>query len=175
MAAARTGSLGYVVLAGGLAVAVSGLLWGVLDSRFLATLIGTQAWQQPPDQVAALAREYVLKSWDYLLLFVLVRVGLDALIASRLQGSSSAILRGTAVLLFAHLLLIMWALLVPAVTADYYALAQGYEQVEQAGFLRAVELGYEWGVAYAPALLLVGADVWYLSAPIRNDMLRRGV
>jgi hypothetical protein len=175
---ARSGSLGWVVLAGGLSIGVAGAMWGLLDSTFIDTLIATDSWAAPAGSIAETGRQYVLTTWQWLLLIVVVRVGLEAVVAARLSGATSFLPVATFLLVFTHVLVILYALVIPEMAQPLYELAiNDYSAALDAlpGTETAVRFGYELGVGILPAVLLVIADGYYLSAPIRNDLLRRGV
>ncbi|WP_435067698.1 hypothetical protein [Haloplanus sp. C73] len=175
---ARSGSLGWVVIAGGISIGVASAMWGLLDSTFIATLIATDSWQAPADSIAATGRDYVLTTWKWLLLIVVFRVGLEAVIAARLSGATSWLPVATLLLVFTHILVVLYALVIPEMAQPLYELAMNdYNFALDAlpGTETAVRFSYELAVGILPAVLLVIADGYYLSAPIRNDMLRRGI
>lgn len=175
---ARSGSLAWVVLAGAVSIGIAGALWGVYDARFMTELAATGAWQAPADSTLALSRMYVMRAWDWFLLIVILRVGIEALVASRLTGATTKLPFATLLLLFVHMLLAMWMLVIPEMAQPMYELAMNdYSAALEAlpGTKTAIQLAMDWGVGIIPAVLLVVADGWYLSSPIRNDMLRRGV
>ena len=171
--AARSGSLGWVVLAGGLSVAIAGAFWGLLDTAFIGTVVGTDSWSAPTGSVLAQGRQYVLTTWDWLIFIVLLRVGIEAIVSSRLVGATTSLPFSTVVVLALHLFLVMFMLTIPEAAHAMYQQAQSIGAVEEAGFMRGVELAYQWGIGVLPAVLLLVVDVWYLSAPIRNDALAR--
>jgi len=175
---ARSGSLGWVVIAGGVSIAVASAMWGLLDSTFIATLIATDSWQAPADSIAAMGRGYVLTTWKWLLLIVVFRVGLEAVVAARLSGATSWLPVATLLLVFTHILVVLYMLTIPEMAQPLYDLAMNdysFALAALPGTKTAVKFGYELGVGTLPAVLLVIADGYYLSAPIRNDLLRRGV
>jgi hypothetical protein len=176
--AARSGSLGWVVVAGGLSIAVASALWGLLDSTFISTLIATDSWSAPQGSFAATGRGYVLTTWDWLLLIVAFRVGLEAVVAARLNGATSWLPVATFLLVFTHIFVVLYALVIPEMAQPLYDLAiNDYSFALDAlpGAETGVRFSYELGVGILPAVLLIIADGYYLSAPIRNDLLRRGV
>jgi|GEM_PF-6150668 len=175
---ARSGSLGWVIIAGGASIAIASAMWGVFDSVFIAELIATDSWSAPSDSVVSMGRSYVITTWDWLLLIVVLRVGLEAVVAARLRGATSLLPVATLVLLTSHLLVVLWSLVIPEMAQPLYSLAMNdYSNALAAmsGTKTAVQVGYEWGIGILPAVLLIVADGWYLSAPIRNDMLGRAV
>jgi len=175
---ARSGSLGWVAIAGLVSLGIAGAMWGVLDSQFISTLVATDSWSAADGSTLQLGREYVLRTWRWLLLIVLLRVGLEALVASRLTGASTQLPIATLVLIAVHVLLVLWMVSIPEMAQPMYQLATNeYSSALAAlpGTQSAVEIGYEYGVGILPAVLLVVADGWYLTAPIREDLLRRGV
>jgi hypothetical protein len=175
---ARSGSLGWVVIAGAVSIGVASAMWGLLDSTFVAELIATDSWQAPSGSIVAMGRDYVLTTWQWLLLIVVFRVGLEAIVAARLNGATSMLPVATLLLLFTHILTVLYMLTIPEMAQPLYDLAMNdYSFALDAlpGTKTAVKFGYELGVGTLPAVLLVIADGWYLSAPIRNDLLRRGV
>lgn len=175
--AARSGSLGWVVVAGGVSIGVASAMWGLLDSTFVATLTATDSWSAPADSIAAMGREYVLTTWKWLLLIVTFRVGLEAVVAARLNGATSMLPIATFLLLFTHILVVLYALVIPEMAQPLYDMAiNDYSNALAAlGTETAVRFGYRLGVGILPAVLLIIADGYYLSAPIRNDLLRRGI
>lgn len=174
---ARSGSLAWVVLAGAVSIGIASAMWGVLDARFVDTLVATDSWQAPAGSTLQLGREYVITTWNWLLLIVVLRVGLEALVASRLSGATTQLPFGTLVLLTIHILLVVWMLTIPEMAQPLHDMAlNDYASALAAlpGTDTAVEMAYEWGIGLIPAILLVVADGWYLSAPIRNDLIRGG-
>lgn len=169
--AARQGSLGWVLIAGGISIGIAGVFWALMDSAFVAEMIATDSWSAGADTVPALARDYITTAWDWLLLVVLLRTGIEALVASRLVGVKSVMPKETVILIAIHLFVVMWALVFPEIGAELYQIATNTPEVKSAGFLEGVELAWEWGFGIIPAVLLVIADGWFLSAPIRNDRL----
>lgn len=174
---ARSGSLGWVVIVGAISVAVSGALWGLFDSTFVDTLIATNIWDAPQGSVVEQGRRYVVQTWNWLLLIVVLRVGLEAMVASRLRGTATSLPKATMAVFIAHLLLVLWMLTIPEMGQPLYDMATNNnatgQAVADAGYDRGVTLAWDWGVGALPAILLLTVDVWYLSEPIRRDMLRR--
>lgn len=171
--AARSGSLGWVVIAGGLSVAIASAFWGLLDTTFIQTIVGTGSWSAPQDSVLRQGRQYVLLTWDWFLLVVVLRVGIEAIVSSRLVGATTSLPFATVVVMSLHILLVLWMLTIPEIAFALYQQAQSLGVVEEAGFMNAVDLAMQWGIGVLPAVLLLVADVWYLSAPIRNDAIAR--
>jgi len=62
-----------------------------------------------------------------------------------------------------------------AVVATLLAVSAMPVSAQNAGAETGVRFSYELAIGILPAVLLVIADGYYLSAPIRNDLLRRGV
>jgi hypothetical protein len=173
---ARSGSLGWVVLAGGVSLGIAGAMWGLLDAAFVDELVATSSWAAPEGSIASRGRGYVLTTWDWLLLIVVLRIGLEALVASRLAGATTQLPVATLVLFAVHLIVLLWALIFPELATPLYERATGVYASEVgslSGATTAVELAYEWGIGVLPAVLMLIGDGWYLSAPIRNDMLAR--
>lgn len=170
--AARSGSLAWVVLAGGIALIIGGALWGLIDAAFVDELASTNSWSAPVDSIPAQGRNYVIAAWDWLLLIIVLRVGAEALVASRLTGASTSLLVGTMVVFFAHLLIVLWMLVFPEIGAEMFDIAMNSQEVQDAGYTSGVQLAWQWGVGVIPAVLLLITDVWYISAPIRNDLVR---
>lgn len=175
---ARSGSLGWVVIAGAITIAVSGAMWGLLDSQFVDSMIATDVWAASTEPIVSQGREYVIATWDWLLLVIALRVGLEAMVASRLRGAATSLPKETMVIFSAHLILIVLVLVFSEMTQPMYAIATDTtnatgQAVASAGYDEGVKIGYEWGIGVLPAVLLLVTDVWYLSAPIRRDMLRR--
>jgi len=175
---ARSGSLGWVVIAGAITVAVAGAMWGLLDSQFVDQMIATDVWQAPANSIVSQGRGYVITTWDWLLLVIVLRVGIEALVASRLRGAATSLPKATMVLFAAHLILVVLILVFGEMAAPMYDIATDTtnatgQAVANAGYDEGVKIGYEWGIGVLPAVLLLVTDVWYLSAPIRRDMLRR--
>lgn len=173
---ARSGSLGWVVLAGGVSIGIASAIWGVLDVAFVGEITATNTWSAPPGSVLNEGRTYVLRSWDWLILIVVLRVGLEALVSSRLVGATTRLPVSTFVLVILHLFLVVWMATIPEMAQPIYELATTDYSAQLAalsGLDTAVTLSYEWGIGLLPAVLLVVSDGWYLSAPIRNDLLRR--
>ncbi|WP_251342430.1 hypothetical protein [Haloplanus halophilus] len=176
--AARSGSLAWVVLAGAVSIGIAAAMWGVLDSQFLDTLIATDRWSAEQGSTLAVGRQYVILAWNWFLLIVVLRVGIEALVASRLTGATTMLPFATLVLLSIHILLVLWMLTIPEMAQEMLTLATNdFSGALQSmdGLALAVDLAYQWGIGILPSVLLVIADGWYLSSPIRNDMLRRGV
>lgn len=172
----RSGSLGWVVLAGGVSLGVAGALWGLLDAAFIGELAATSSWAAPDGSIPDQSRTYILTAWNWLLLIVVLRVGIEALVSSRLVGATTRLPVATVVLFLVHLLVVLWALAIPEMATPIYTRATGqYSSALAAlpGTETAVTLAYEWGIGVLPAVLLLIGDGWYLSAPIRNDMLAR--
>lgn len=175
---ARSGSLGWVVLAGLLSVGIAGAMWGLLDSTFVDTLTATGIWQAPAGSVINQGRQYVVTTWNWFLLLVVLRVGLEAIVSSRLVGASTSLPFGTVILLVVHILVLVWMLTIPEMGKPLFEYATNTSTatgsaVDSAGYGTGVTLAWEWGVGVLPAVLVLVTDVWYLSAPIRRDMLRR--
>lgn len=169
---ARSGSLGWVVIAGTISLVIAGAMWGLMEATFVEDVIATDTWSAPANSIPAQGRAYVMATWDWFLLVVVLRLGIEVLVASRLSGASTNIPLATMVVLFAHLMMILWALVFPEVIGSYYDYASNTSAVANAGFMSGPDLAYQWGVGVLPAVLLLLADVWYLSEPIRNDLLR---
>lgn len=169
---ARSGSLGWVVIAGAISLVIAGALWGLMDDVFVDTVTGTDIWAAPTDSILAQCRDYIVTTWDWFLLIVVLRMGTEVLVASRLGGASTNIPLSTLVLLFAHLLMVLWAVVFPEMTGAFYDQATNATAVSEAGYQQGVDLAFQWGIGVIPAVLLLGTDVWYLSEPIRNDLLR---
>jgi hypothetical protein len=175
--AARSGSLAWVVLAGLISIGIASALWGLLDAAFVDELMATDSWNAAPGSVLETGRQYVITTWNWLLLVVVLRVGIEALVASRLTGATTQLPFSTVVLLFVHIGLVLWMLTIPEMAQPIYDMATGEHADALAalpGTQSAVEMGYQWGIGVLPAVLLVVADGWYLSAPIRNDLIGRG-
>jgi hypothetical protein len=173
---ARSGSLGWVVLAGAVSVGIASAMWGLFDARFVDTMLATDSWAAPDGSTVAIGREYVITAWDWLLLIVVLRVGLEAIVSSRITAATTMLPFATIVLIISHLLVVLWMLTIPEMAQPLYDLAMNdYSSALAAlpGTETAVTMGYEYGIGILPAVLLVVADGWYLSAPIRNDMLGR--
>jgi len=175
---ARSGSLGWVVIVAVISLGVAGALWGLLDSQFINTLTATGIWQAPPGSAMHQGRQYVLTTWQWFLLLPLLRVGLESLVSSRLVGASTMLPFATLVLLFAHVLVVLWMLTIPELGKPLYDIATNTstasgQAVNATGYDTGVTLAWDWGVGVLPAVLLLITDVWYLSAPIRNDVLRQ--
>jgi len=175
---ARSGSLGWVVIAGAISIAVASAMWGLLDAKFIDEMIQTGVWDAPANSVLKQGRSYVITTWNWLLLIVVLRIGLEALVASRLRGAATSLPVGTMVLFTAHLFLVLFMLTVPEMGQPMYDVATDTgnatgQAVQQSGFDTGVKLAWEWGVGVLPAVLLLITDVWFISAPIRRDMLRR--
>jgi len=173
---ARSGSLGWVVLAGSVSIGVASAMWGLFNSVFIAELTSTTPWATNPGTIPAMGRGYILTAWDWMLLIVLLRVGIEAIVAARLSGATSLLPVATVLLLISHLMAVLFALVFPEMAQPLYDMAlNDYSTALAAlpGTKTAVKVGYEWGIGVLPAVLLVVADGWYLSAPIRNDMLGR--
>jgi hypothetical protein len=160
------------VLAGVISIAIAGALWGLLDTAFVRDVTALDVWQAPTDSVMAQGRAYVIATWNWFLLLPVLRVGLGALVAARLRGASTNTPASTLVLLIAHLLLILWMLTFPEIGGALYEQADTTAAVADSGFQAGVDIAWEWGVGIIPAVLLLITDVWYLSEPIRNDLLR---
>lgn len=173
---ARSGSLGWVVLAGAVSLGIASAMWGILDAAFVDELIATDSWTATTaGSPLALGREYVVTAWNWLLLIVALRLGVEMIVASRLSGASTMLPVATVVVLVIHLLLVLWMLTIPEMAQPLHEMAvNDYSNALAAlpGLKTAVDLGYEWGIGVLPSVLLVIADGWYLSAPIRNDLLR---
>jgi hypothetical protein len=170
---ARSGSLGWVVIAGGISIAVASAFWGLLDTAFVGTIVATDSWAAAEGSLLQQGREYVLTTWDWFLLIVLLRIGIEAIVASRLVGATTSLPFATLLVLAFHLFLVLFMLTIPEMADAVYQQAQSMQAVEDAGMMRAVDLAMQWGIGVLPAVLLLVADVWYLSSPIRNDMLAR--
>lgn len=173
---ARSGSLGWVVLAGAVSVGIASAMWGMLDARFVDTMLATDAWTAADGSTLALGREYVITAWNWLLLIIVLRVGLEAIVSSRITAATTMLPFATMILVITHVLLVLWMLTIPEMAQPLYDLAMNdYNGALSAlpGTETAVTMGYEYGIGILPAVLLVVADGWYLSAPIRNDMLGR--
>lgn len=170
---ARSGSLGWVVVAGAISLTIAGAMWGLLDSQFIDVVAGTDIWQAPADSILHQGRSYVIATWDWLLLIVVLRIGIEALVASRLYGAATSLPFATLILFVVHLLIVLWMLTIPEMGAPMYERAVNSSEVAQAGYDTGVKLAWDWGIGVIPAVLVLVTDVWYLSAPIRNDMLRR--
>lgn len=174
---ARSGSLAWVVLAGMVSIGVASAMWGILDAAFVDELMATSSWDATTGSVLATGREYVITTWNWVLLVVVLRVGIEALVASRLTGATTQLPFATVLLLFVHVGLVLWMLTIAEMAQPIYDMATGeHASALEAlpGTMSAVEMAYQWGIGILPAVLLVVADGWYLSAPIRNDLLRSG-
>lgn len=175
---ARSGSLAWVVIAGAVSIGAASAMWGLFDAQFINTLIETDSWDAPAGSTLELGREYVITAWDWFLLIVVLRVGIESLVASRLTGATTKLPFSTMLLLFVHLLMALWMVTIPEMALPIYELAMNdYVSALEAlpGTKTAVQLAMDWGIGIIPAVLLVVADGWYLSSPIRNDMVRRGI
>jgi len=167
---ARSGSLGWVVIAGSISLVIAGAMWGLLDSQFVDVVITMESWQAPQGSIPAQGREYVVTTWDWFLLIIVLRVGLEALVASRLGGASTSLPLNTMVLFITHLFLIIWMAFFPEIGAAFYEQSQNASVASN--YQTGPELAFQWGIGVIPAVLLLVTDVWYLSEPIRNDLLR---
>jgi hypothetical protein len=79
---------------------------------------------------------------------------------------------------FTHIFVVLYALVIPEMAQPMFDLAvNDYSFALDAlpGAETGVRFSYELAVGILPAVLLIIADGYYLSAPIRNDLLRRGV
>lgn len=175
---ARSGSLGWVVLVGLISIGIASALWGLLEWTFVREMTETGIWQAPAGSVINQGRSYVVTTWRWFLLIVVLRFGLEAIVSSRLVGASTSLPFATIILLITHLLLVLWMLTIPEMGKPLFEYATNTSTatgsaVESAGYSTGVTLAWEWGVGVLPAVLLLVTDVWYLSAPIRRDMLRR--
>lgn len=170
--AARSGSLGWTVLAGGISLAIAGAMWGVMDATFVDTLVAMDSWQAPAGSVPAMGRSYVIAAWNWFLLLPLLRVGIEGLVAARLRGATTNIPAATVVLFVGHLFVIILMLVFPELGGAMYDHAANSTAVSDAGFMDGVNLAWNWGIGVLPAVMLLLADVWYLSEPIKNDLLR---
>lgn len=170
---ARSGSLGWVIIAGGVSIGIASAMWGLLDSTFIDVMMSTDSWSAPAGSTIEMGREYVITTWDWFLLVVLIRVGLEMLVSSRLTGASTSLPFATVLVLFLHLFLVLWMLTIPEMAQPIYDIASNSSEVANAGYMEGVDLAYQWGIGVLPAVLLLVADGWFLSAPIRNDMLAR--
>jgi len=166
----RSGSLGWVVIAGAVSLAIAGAMWGLLDARFVDTIIATDSWQAPADSVLHDGREYVITTWDWFLLVIVLRIGLEAIVASRLGGATTSLPANTIVLFITHLFLVIWMAFFPEIGSAFFEQAQSADIASN--YQTGPELAFQWGIGVIPAVLLLVTDVWYLSEPIRNDLLR---
>jgi hypothetical protein len=171
MAARREGSLAWLVIAGVISLGVAGALWGLMDSTFVAQITAQSAWSAPDGSIEQLGRQYVLTTWNWLLLVVVLRLGLEAIVASRLTGGSTTLVVGTFVLVIVHLVLVMLTLIFPEMATPVYEQAEQTGAIQGTDFMRAATLAYQWAIGPIPAVLLLIADGWYLSSPIRRDAL----
>jgi len=167
---ARSGSLGWVVIAGSISLVIAGAMWGLLDSQFVDVVITMESWQAPDGSIPAQGREYVVATWDWFLLIIVLRIGLEAIVASRLGGASTSLPLNTMVLFIAHLFLIIWMAFFPEIGAAFYDQSQTASVASN--YQTGPQLAFQWGIGVIPAVLLLVTDVWYLSEPIRNDLLR---
>lgn len=168
---ARQGSLAWLVIAAVVSLGIAGALWGIMDAAYVDEITSQSAWSAPAGSVVALGRGYVIATWDWLLLVVVLRVGLEAIVASRLAGASTSIVLGTFVLVLVHLICVMLAFIFPEMAAPIYDQAQNAAALNNTDWMRAATLAYEWGIGPLPAVLLLTLDGWYLSSPIRRDAL----
>jgi len=170
--AARSGSLAWVVLAGAISIIIAGAMWGLLDAKFVDSVTATQVWGASNAPVVSTGRAYVIATWNWFLLLPVLRLAVDALVASRLRGSTTNIPAATFVLLIVHVMFVLWMLTFPEMGQPLYERATNSSAVSSAGYDTGVNLAWQWGVGVIPAVMVLIADVWYLSAPIRNDLLR---
>lgn len=167
---ARSGSLAWTVLAGGISIVIAGGLWGIFDTVFVDEITAMQVWQAAQGSVAAQSRAYVVATWNWFLLLPVLRVGIEGIVASRLRGATTNIPAATLVLFIAHLMVVLLSAVFPEMAGAVYD--QATNSPTSGGYMTGVNLAWEWGIGLLPAVMLLLGDVWYLSAPIRNDLLR---
>lgn len=166
---ARSGSLPYVFVLGLFTFGLIGALWGLLDTAMVDMLIQQSQWSSGSSQ-AMLIRQYIRQSWNALLLIVVLGIGVEAIVASRLDRVPSGNLAVRSFGLFSvHLLLVLWAFVFPTAIDPVMHVAQNTSAIGEAGFSGGYYLTTTVAYTYVPGMILVAADVFYLLAPIRSD------
>lgn len=162
------GSLPYVFVTSVIAFALAGLLWGLFDSGMIQPMLDETAWQTGSES-AMMSRGYVETTWTWLPAIVLFGLGLTNIVAARAQTSSSSIILRTVTLFVAHFFLVLWVFVFPEIIDELFAIFQNTPEMAEAGYDTAGQYAVDLGMGYGPALLAIGIDMWYLTAPIRTD------
>lgn len=168
MSYGRSNSLAPALLTAVVTFGLAALLWGIFEDGFVRAVETQPVWTDDATW-APLAREYVLLSWKWLLLPVLLRLGLELLVASRGTGGSGALVVSTVFLLFLHLILIYWAFSFPEMVIQMVDVGKSSGVLAPAGFEKPLDWAHKIGVAYVPMLFALGGDVLYIIGPIQRD------
>lgn len=164
------GSLVWAFVTGIFAFAFNGLLWALFDDELADHLMQMSLWQTGSDP-AMIAREWVQLAWQWEPLMVLLGMGIEALIAARLTGdSSSNIIVRTFGLFIVHVFMIFWAAIFPELLDPLFGVAMDMPEVTGSPMGQHIPWYHDLLFAYVPALVLVGANLFYLIAPIRDDV-----
>jgi hypothetical protein len=119
-------------------------------------------------QYGSIGQQYVATSWDWLLVLVLLRLGLEVLVASRGTGGSGHLIVATVFLVLHHVLLVFWMFSLPEIVGQLLTVV---EQIPITNVYAAqIDAAHKGGTQWAPTLLALGADVVYLAGPIQRDV-----
>lgn len=162
------GSLPYVFITSAISFALFGLMWGVFDTGMIQPMLAENTWQTG-SEFAMMGRQYVSTSWEWLPFVILLGLGLTNIIAAKARASASSVITRTVTLFVVHLLLVLWAFVFPGLIDELYQQFATTPEMAEVGFDTGVRYAYELGLGYAPAILALGTDVWYVTAPIRAD------
>lgn len=171
--ARRSSTLPYVFLAGVGAFVLAGAMWGLLDQELVAQITTQSEWGNGSSQ-ADTVRSFIKAAWDYVLVIVLLRIGLEGLIAARLVSTSrSNMVIQTFILLMFHAFMVIFAFVIPELFDPLFDVAFQFDNDIPSSFLFPLKFARDITFAYGPSLFLIVSDLFYLYSPIRDDVFGR--
>jgi len=172
MARTRSGSFPYVFLGVVLTLASMGLLWGIIDSTLVQTLMGVSIWTAG-GQYASTSRTYIMEAWNSFLIVVVLGSIVQLYISSRVPTRSASFFYRTSALLFTYVMFIVWAGIFPKLLVETFSLTnKPYVQagLQALGVTFAINFLQQMAFTYVPGLLLFGMALYYVFSPIRDDV-----
>jgi hypothetical protein len=155
------------LLTGAVTMGLASFLWGIFETGIVRRIMNRPIWADA-GQYGSIGQQYVATSWDWLLVLVLLRLGLEVLVASRGTGGSGYLIVATVFLLFHHVLLVFWMFTLPEVVGQLVSITGDLPITNV--YASQIDAAHEGGTKWAPTLLALGADVVYLAGPIQRDV-----
>lgn len=171
--AAHSNTLPYVFLSGVGAFVLAGALWGILETEVVRNITGLDTWGDD-SQHAATARDFIKLAWDWFLLLVVLRIGIEGLIAARLvsTSNSNAVVHTFIILVF-HVFMVIFVFVIGELFDPLFDVLFDFENDIPGSFVFPLTFARDITFAYGPSLFLIASDLYYLFAPIRDDVFGR--
>ncbi len=172
--ATRQNSFPYVFILSVIGGSLSMVLWGALETSLVDAITQQDQWMSGRT-FAQIAQETIILSWEWLPFILLLGIGMEWLIASRLPGPSSGNIAIRAfTLVIVNALMVLFAFVFSLMGGPIFELARdggtATDALQELSWLWIVAYAEDIVAAYVPAFFIIAADVYYFWAPIRDDV-----